>query len=96
MKHDSEVLKEFLKAQPGEKEFGVCIPDKDSVQVRNYGIVRKIREESMHDVLIVDNPTAQGSSSPSSASRDVNSKRTSGTKTMHVLFNCVQSLLQSV
>ena len=88
MKHDSEVLKEFLKAQPGE-EFGVCIPDKDSVQVRNYGIVRKIREESMHDVLIVDNPTAQGSSSPSSAFRDVNSKRTSGTKTMHVLFNCV-------
>ena len=49
MKHDSEVLKEFLKAQPGE-EFGVCIPDKESVQVGNYGIVRKIGEESMHDV----------------------------------------------
>ena len=51
MKHDSKVLKEFLKAQPGE-EFGVCIPDKESVQVRNYGIVRKIGEESMHDVII--------------------------------------------
>ena len=85
--HDSEVLKEFLKAQPGE-EFGVCIPDKDSVQVHNYGIVKKIRRIDAC-VLIVDNPTAQGSSSLSSASRDVNSKRTSGTKTMHVLFNCV-------
>ena len=38
MNHDSEVLKEFLKAQLGE-EFGVCIPDKESVQVRNYGIM---------------------------------------------------------
>ena len=50
MKHDSGVLKEFLKAQPGEKEFGVCIRDKESVQVRNYCIIlRKIGEESMHD-----------------------------------------------
>ena len=44
-----EVLKDFLKAQPGEKEFGLCIPDKESEQVRNYGIIRKIGEESMHD-----------------------------------------------
>ena len=43
----------------------------------------------MHDVTVVDNPLAQGSSSPSSASRDVNLKKTSGTKTMHVLFKCV-------
>ena len=43
----------------------------------------------MHAVIIADNPLAQGTSSPSSASRDVDSKRTSGTKTVHVLFNCV-------
>ena len=58
MKHDSEVLKDFLKAQAGQKEFGVRILDKESVQVWNYGIVRKIGEESMHDMIIVDNPLA--------------------------------------
>ena len=95
MKHDSELLKEFLKAQPGEKEFGTHIPDRESVPVRNYGIVRetKAREESMHDVMIVDNPAVPGSSTPTctSASRDVRSKKTSGTRTtdMHGLFNCL-------
>ena len=64
MKHDSEVLKDFLNGQPGQKEFGVRIPDKENVQVQNYSIyiVRKIGEESMHDVIIVDNPPVQGSS----------------------------------
>ena len=85
-------MKEFLKAQPGEKEFGACVPDKESVQVQNYGIVRETKpgEESMSDVMIVDNPSVQGSSTsaPSSdSSRDVRSKKTSCTMTMHVLFN---------
>ena len=43
----------------------------------------------MYDVIIVDNPLAQGSTSPSSAPQNVNSKRTRSTKTMRVLFNYV-------
>ena len=34
LKHDSEVLKDLLKAHPGEKEFGVRIPEKECTSLK--------------------------------------------------------------
>ena len=61
MKHDSEAISNFLKPREGEKDFhSDTQPQRDEVQIRNYGIVRenKSASESMPDVMVVDAPQA--------------------------------------